>query len=48
MRLVSQTFASWNRIGEWLRRVNSLRLSAAGDDELLLGAIPRRRSPVTC
>ena len=23
--MVSQTFASWNPIGEWLRRVNALR-----------------------
>jgi hypothetical protein len=23
----SQTFASWNHIGEWLRRVDALRLA---------------------
>jgi hypothetical protein len=27
-RLVSLTFASWNRVGEWLRRLESLRLVA--------------------
>jgi hypothetical protein len=28
LELVSQTFASWNRIGEWLRRLDELRHAA--------------------
>jgi hypothetical protein len=27
-RMVSQTFASWNRIADWLRRLNGLRSAA--------------------
>jgi hypothetical protein len=27
-RLVTQTFASWNQIGEWLRRLSALRQAA--------------------
>ena len=26
-KLVTLTFASWNRVGEWLRHVDGLRLS---------------------
>jgi len=26
--MVSQTFASWNQIGEWLRRVDGIRQAA--------------------
>jgi len=28
VELVSQTFASWNRISEWLRRLDGLRKAA--------------------
>jgi hypothetical protein len=27
LELVTQTFASWNQMGEWLRRLEALRLS---------------------
>jgi hypothetical protein len=29
-RLVTLTFASWNQIGEWLRRIKALRQAAEG------------------
>jgi hypothetical protein len=28
-RLVAQTFASWNRMGEWLRRLDAIRSRCA-------------------